>query len=198
MPTLSDAPGGASLPPAVRHHVTPEADIITWRSTDIVSRRSMIPVFVFWAVWIGVFGFVILGHIQKEGVHAMRHAILIWAAGSVLIPFLAALSMMRRVTLQISDEAFVLLKSRALFVRKVRIPKERAIALAFEPVNVTEYDPCLHLNLRYKSRWRFLGEDYVVLAPWMDEEAEYALFLLLKEIFQARGWDITYSLKLHR
>ncbi len=191
---ISPNESNAPLPAVVQYHHTPEADIITWANKDVINRR-LGSIIIFWAVWIGGIGLPILRRAHEHGVQDVRIAILIWIAGIILIPIPLVLVVLRKVTLKISDDAITIIRSGVFLTREKRIPREKVIALAFEPGNVV-FDDYESLHVEYKSRWDFLGESQQHLAPWMDEDDEYIFFQFLQEIFKSRGWDIAYKLAL--
>ncbi len=197
MASPPDGPTGASLPPAIQHRHTPEADIITWVNKSVVNH-VVGSIVLLWGVWFGGVGWAVLVLFREGRLDEIIPVLLIWIAGIILIPVITAWALFQRVTLKIGQDEFTIIKSGLTFPKKRRLPKERIIALVFEPFNKAEYDPTDRLHLLYKTRWRYLGDDLINLASWMDEEDELALFLLLRDIMRSRGWDIDYRLQLER
>ncbi len=176
---------------------TDERDTISW-SNRRAPKDLFVAVFLvfFWLIWTPMTGFVFRLFISRlargQGVDWFMVLWLVFGvAGVVLIPYTM---LQRRWTeiIQVSDDSIIVGSRGWLAPRPVVKQKGEVELLALErhPPNDSDGETVFTLNLLTESG--FFGGRRRMLAYWLPPAEKYRLFLILREIFERRGWSLRY------
>ena len=193
-----------TLPLGVRYVHEADVDIITWENKDIPKGTAItviVTMFAAWLFWVVFTAYVAYGYVayglftigigEKPSVVQVIIFFVLLLLFSFIVPSVL-FSLAWRQTLTISDNDFCVSYSGKGVPKNKCFSKESVLRLFYHRDESGESSvPALGIMYR-KQIWEITTESTEALALWMSIKEKHQLFLFLREILIARGWNIDY------
>lgn len=175
---------------------TDERDTISWSNRRAPQDGCLTFILVlFWLIWTPMTVFALrlfIGRFARgEGEWLMLLWLVFGVAGVVLIPY-ALLQRLWTEIIQVSDDT-IIVGSRGRLAPKPAVRRKgevELLTLERYPPNHSDGETVFTLNLLKESG--SLGGRRKILAYWLPPAEKYRLFLLLRDLFERRGWKLEY------
>ena len=181
--------------PGLVHHNAPDVGTVVWSNRQIPKNNYRVVAFIAgWLIFTALAIFLTTGFLRdinflRIGIPQSNVTLVIsllfmfasWWATIYATYYLLRFTWTE--TIRVSNDDLSILFTGLLTPKGKDISKDDIRRLSFEKiVNLRERESRLTLNI-------FHANQREILAYWLRQEEKYQLYLLLKNIFSARGWE---------